>query len=146
MFYIVAFLRAQQQKVKSIIAHFISFDERVTKNQITNCMASSNKKNKTFSKSQFMSLGHLVFGHTWWNEAVKWLRMYWEKKDNIITQSIRMKFLSCLETSLINHQLVIRGGICLGFEPLTTLRVNLLLFGHIREIPVRNRKCVKLWR
>ena len=68
------------------------------------------------------------------------------KKDNIITQSIRMKFLSCLETSLINHQMVIRGGICLGFEPLTTLRVNLLLCGHIREIPVRNRKCVKLWR
>ena len=81
---------------------------------------------------------------------MKWSRQMIEnvlgKKDNIITQSIRMKFLSCLETSLINHQMVIRGGICLGFEPLTTLRVNLLLCGHIREIPVRNRKCVKLWR
>ena len=44
MFCIVAFLRAQQQKVKSIIARFISFDKRVTKNQITNCMASLNEK------------------------------------------------------------------------------------------------------
>ena len=52
-----------------------------------------------------------------------------------------MKCLPFLETSLTHHQMVIRDGICLGFDNAKGKFPN--MWTHI---PVRNRKFVKIWR